>query len=158
MAESRKWSKLSSGNPWNNDRVCETSPGIHCSFAGFTTIWDGPVANTSPLGYQKSIQCWKTITMMHHIIFWLYLYFFNILYFFKYSYTNIFHRRSLCTFYTNSFIAIYPFYVENIEFLIKIINELEPLYRINGFLVIIYDSHIVKWQPYCKHLNILIVQ
>ena len=31
--------------------------------------------------------------------FWLYLYFSNILYFFKYSCTNIFHRRSLCTFY-----------------------------------------------------------
>ena len=29
----------------------------------------------------------------------LYLYFLNILYFFKYSSTNIFHRRSLCTFY-----------------------------------------------------------
>ena len=32
--------------------------------------------------------------------FWLYLYFLNILYFFKYSCTNIFHRRSLCTFYS----------------------------------------------------------
>ena len=31
--------------------------------------------------------------------FWLYLYFLNILYFFKYSCTNIFQRRSLCTFY-----------------------------------------------------------
>ena len=31
--------------------------------------------------------------------FWLYLYFLNILYFFKYSCTNIFHKRSLCTFY-----------------------------------------------------------
>ena len=32
--------------------------------------------------------------------FWLYLYFLNIvLYFFKYDCTNIFHRRSLCTFY-----------------------------------------------------------
>ena len=30
---------------------------------------------------------------------WLYLYFLNILYFFKFSCTNIFHRRSLCTFY-----------------------------------------------------------
>ena len=39
--------------------------------------------------------------LIHHIIFWLYLYFLNILYFFKYSYTNIFHRRSLCTFYMN---------------------------------------------------------
>ena len=36
---------------------------------------------------------------MPYIIFWLYLYFLNILYFFKFSCTNIFHRRSLCTFY-----------------------------------------------------------
>ena len=39
--------------------------------------------------------------LIHHIIFWLYLYFLNILNFFKYSCTNIFHRRSLCTFYLN---------------------------------------------------------
>ena len=32
--------------------------------------------------------------------FWLYLYFLNILYFFKYCCTNIFHRCSLCTFYS----------------------------------------------------------
>ena len=38
--------------------------------------------------------------LIHHIIFWLYLYFLNILYFFKYSCTNIFHRRSLYTFYS----------------------------------------------------------
>ena len=37
--------------------------------------------------------------LIHHIIFWLYLYLLNILYFFKYCCTNIFHRRSLCTFY-----------------------------------------------------------
>ena len=37
--------------------------------------------------------------LIHYIIFWLYLYFSNILYFFKYSCSNIFHRRSLCTFY-----------------------------------------------------------
>ena len=37
--------------------------------------------------------------LINHIIFWLYLYFLNILYFFKYSSTNIFHRRSLFTFY-----------------------------------------------------------
>ena len=37
--------------------------------------------------------------LIHHIIFLLYLYFLNILYFFKYSCTNIFHRRRLCTFY-----------------------------------------------------------
>ena len=35
--------------------------------------------------------------LIHHIFFWLYLYF--ILYFCKYSCTNIFHRRSFCTFY-----------------------------------------------------------
>ena len=40
--------------------------------------------------------------LIHHIIFWLYLYFLNILYlFFKHSCTNIFHRRSLCTCYSN---------------------------------------------------------
>ena len=40
-----------------------------------------------------------TYVLIHHIIFWLYLYFLNILYFFKFSCTNIFHRRSLCTLY-----------------------------------------------------------
>ena len=47
--------------------------------------------------------------LMHHIIFWLYLYFLNILYFFKYSCTNIFLRRSLCTFYSiiHNVVAIY---------------------------------------------------
>ena len=40
-----------------------------------------------------------TNVLIHHIIFWRYLYFLNILYLFKYSYTNIYHRRSLCTFY-----------------------------------------------------------
>ena len=38
--------------------------------------------------------------LIHRIIFWLYLDFLNILYFFKYSCTYIFHRRSLCTFYS----------------------------------------------------------
>ena len=36
--------------------------------------------------------------LKHHIIFWRHLYFLNILFFPKYSCTNIFHRRSLCTF------------------------------------------------------------
>ena len=36
----------------------------------------------------------------YYIIFLLYLYFLNILYFFKYSCSNIFHRCSLCTFYS----------------------------------------------------------
>ena len=36
---------------------------------------------------------------IHHIIFWLYLYFLNILYFLENSCTNILHRRSPCTFY-----------------------------------------------------------
>ena len=40
--------------------------------------------------------------LIHHFIFWLYLYFLNIIYFFKYSCTNIFHRRSLCYFNSNS--------------------------------------------------------
>ena len=43
--------------------------------------------------------CILTYVSLHHIIIWLYLHFLNILYFFKYSCTNIFHRRSLCTFY-----------------------------------------------------------
>ena len=38
--------------------------------------------------------------LIHHIIFWLYLYFLNSLYFFKYSCTNIFHRHSLFNFYS----------------------------------------------------------
>ena len=37
--------------------------------------------------------------LIHHIIFWLYLYFLNILNLSKYSCTNIPHRRSPCTFY-----------------------------------------------------------
>ena len=36
--------------------------------------------------------------------FLLYLYFLNILYFFKYAWTDIFHRRSLCTFYHHDFL------------------------------------------------------
>ena len=39
--------------------------------------------------------------LIHHTIFWLYIYFLNILYIFKCSCINIFHRRSLCTFYSN---------------------------------------------------------
>ena len=119
VAESRKWSKIWSGNPWNNDWVCETAPGIHCSFAGITMVWDGSVANTLPLEFQKSLHCWKTISIL--------------------------------------FNATYPFYVENIEFLIKVIDVNKLLYDIYRLFVIIYDGHIVKWQPQCKHLNILIV-
>ena len=40
---------------------------------------------------------YKCLDTSHH--FWLYLHFLNILYFFKYSCTNIFHKRILCTFY-----------------------------------------------------------
>ena len=108
-----------SGKSWNNDWVCEAASGIHCNFAGFTTVWDGSVANTSPLEYQKSLQCWKTMTILSYVI--------------------------------------YPFCVESIEFLIKVIDVKKPLYHINGLLVIIYDGHNVKWQPYCKHIIILIV-
>ena len=95
------------------------APGIHCSFAGFTTVWGGSVANTSPPGYQKSLQCWKIITIL--------------------------------------LFAIFPFYVENTEFLIKATDVKKPLYRINGLLVIIYDGHVVKWQSYYKHMYIVIV-
>ena len=110
--------KIWSGKSWNADWVCEYVC-IYCNFAGFATIWDGSVANMSPLEYQKSLQCWKAMTILSY--------------------------------------AVYPFYVESIEFLIKVIDVKKPLYHINGLLVIIYDSHNVKWQPYCKHLNILIV-
>ena len=68
IAESRKWSKIWSGKPWNNDWVCETAPCIHCSFVGVTMVWDGSVANTWPLEYQKSLQCWKTITILFNAI------------------------------------------------------------------------------------------
>ena len=40
--------------------------------------------------------------LIHHIIFWLDLYFLNIISFFKYSCTDIFHRRSLCTYYMDN--------------------------------------------------------
>ena len=48
--------------------------------------------------------CILTYVLIHHIIFWLYLYLLNILYFFKYSCTNIFHRRSVCTFYSDAYV------------------------------------------------------
>ena len=51
--------------------------------------------NTS---WAVSLTYWIVYVLIH-IIFWLYLYFLNILYFFKCSCTNIFQRRSLCTFY-----------------------------------------------------------
>ena len=44
--------------------------------------------------------------LIHYITFWLYLYFLNILYFFKYSCTNIFHWRSLYTFYNWNIISL----------------------------------------------------
>ena len=51
--------------------------------------------------------------LIYHIIFWLYRYFLNIFYFSKYSCTNIFHRRSLCTFHDvikwNNFPRNWPF-------------------------------------------------
>ena len=47
--------------------------------------------------------------LIHHIVFRLYLFFLNIvLYFFKYSCTNIFHRRSLYTFYCQATSANTP--------------------------------------------------
>ena len=57
--------------------------------------------------------------LIHHIIFRLDLYFLNIvLYFFKYPCTNIFHRRSLCTFYSNK-IGHYSGRKEVILFIIR---------------------------------------
>ena len=61
-----------------------------------------------------------TYVLIHHIIFWLYFYFLYILYFFKYSCANIFHRRSLYTFYMDmlweKFQWILPLYMEPISF------------------------------------------
>ena len=121
ISESYKWSKNLAGEPpkqwlgvWNNSRPCRHTLQFRRLYHGL----GGSVANTSPLEYQKSLQCWKTITISPN--------------------------------------AIYPFYIENIEFLIKVSDVKKPLYRINWLLVIIYGSHVVKWQPHCKHLNILI--
>ena len=52
-----------------NDWVCEKAPDIKCSFAGFTTVWDGCVANTPPLEYKKCLQCWKMITILFNAIY-----------------------------------------------------------------------------------------
>ena len=121
IAESHKWSKSLTREP-PKQWLCETAPGhagMHFSFAVFTMVWESLyVANTSPLEYQKSLQCWKTKTILPN--------------------------------------AIYPPNIENIEFLIKVSDVKKPLYCVNGLFVIIYDSHIVKWPPYCKHPNILI--
>ena len=78
-------------------------------YIAVSTVWDGSVANTSPLEYQKYLQYWKMITIL--------------------------------------FNAIYPFfYVENIEFLIKVIDVKKPFNRING---------LGTWRPYCKMAAIL---
>ena len=47
--------------------------------------------------------------LIHHIIFWLWFYFWNVLYF---SSTPVFHRRSLCTFYWHgSILTVYKVFV-----------------------------------------------
>ena len=99
---------------WNSSRPCRHTFQFRSLYHGL----GGSVANTSPLEYQLSLQCWKTKTILPN--------------------------------------AIYPSNIENIEFLIKVSDVKKPLYCINGLLVIIYGSHIVKWPSYCKHLNILI--
>ena len=121
IAESQKWFKNLAGEPlkqwlgvWNISRPCRHTLQFRRLYRGL----GGSVTNMSPLEYQKSLQCWKTITILPN--------------------------------------AIYTFYIENIEFLIKVSDVKKPLYCINGLLVIIYGSHIVKGQPYCKHLNILV--
>ena len=53
--------------------------------------------------------------LKHHIIFLLYLFFLNVLYFFKYSCTNIFHRRSLCTFYSTTLINMQDSLPTNVQ-------------------------------------------
>ena len=69
-------------------RVCEiTQIWIHCLYhLMWTCLYE---TETYAIIY----------VLIHHIIFWLYLYFLNIRYFFKYSCTNIFHIHSLCTFH-----------------------------------------------------------
>ena len=121
IAESHKWSKNLAREPpkqwlgvWNSSRPCRHAFQFRSLYHGL----GGSVANTSPLEYQKSLQCWKTKTILPN--------------------------------------AIYPPNIENIEFLIKVSDVKKPLYCVNGLFVIIYDSHIVKWPPYCKHPNILI--
>ena len=55
----------------------------------------------------------------------IYLYLLNIVYFFKYSCTNIFHRRSLCTFYGTNRIIIQLQLGKNVT-MIKHTTDQEP--------------------------------
>ena len=80
----------------------------HLPSARWSTFWESIlkhqlVCRFGILDSISSLFCILTYAiiyvLIHHIMFWLYLYFLNILYFFKYSCTNIFHRRSLFTFY-----------------------------------------------------------
>ena len=79
----------------------KTSP-ILTQIGRFRTIGRSQLSNPSDL--PCCILTYAIIyVLIHHIIFRLYRYFLNIvLYFFKYSCTNIFHRRSLYTFYQRS--------------------------------------------------------
>ena len=72
--------------------------------------------------------------LIHHIIFWLYLYFLNILYFFKYSCTNIFHRCSLCTFYSNRPVSYIPQCTSPISHTAAFRNWNVQISSINGVL------------------------
>ena len=80
--------------------------------------------------------------LIHHIIFRLDLYFLSIvLYFFKYPCTNIFHRRSLYTFYSNK-IGHYSGRKEVILFIIRhnINDSLRNMIQIYPLKCIIYES------------------
>ena len=69
---------------------------LNASWAVGLTYWI-VYLNFFVFGHMQLYMSWYIISF-----FWLYLYFLNILFFFKYSCTNIFHRRSLCTFYRES--------------------------------------------------------
>ena len=116
--------------------------------------------------------------LIHHIMFWLYFYFLNILYFFRYSCTNIFHRRTPCTFYYKSYIfqnEIFPYislwafygkyltpgriYFYNSSILMKSItmafSRLIEVIQLVGWLrrygneYIIFHTKLILWQTWC---------
>ena len=67
---------------------------LNISWAVGLTYWIVYLIIVHIFFHMQSYMSWYIISF-----FWLYLYFLIILNFFKYSCTNIFHRRSLCTFY-----------------------------------------------------------
>ena len=87
--------------------------------------WWSTTRALTPHDYSMHDLClrWWVTILIHQIIFFGFT-FLNILYFFKYSCTNIFHRRSLYTFYqvmhekmsTKTIATKHPSYVINSEF------------------------------------------